>query len=183
MATCYRYNGTDCSSIPALRRAMPNVSLPASPSDESLVALGVVIYEVEPEKPDLEELKERKTYEIRLISEQKIRAMQGGYTLGEINTFEQQYDGAVEILANGITRNITTMSEDAQFVIGLAHGRSEFGGVEVTPEELSLKIVTNYNSAKEYTLKILSIQQGLETKARMATSREELQAITWPDSV
>lgn len=128
-------------------------------------------------------LRDRKAAEIRSISAAKVAAIQEGYTLGEVNTFEQQYSGAVEILANGVAEDITTMSKDAQFVIGLARGRSAVGGVEVTPEALSQKIVANYDAAKEYTVTILSLQQGLETKARMATSREELQAIKWPETV
>lgn len=128
-------------------------------------------------------LKERKAAEIRAISAAKVAAIQEGYTLGEINTFEQQYSGACEIIANGIADDITTMSKDAQFVIGLARGRSIVGGVEVTPEKLSQTIAANYVAAKEYTITILSLQQGLETKARMAASREELQGIKWPETV
>lgn len=133
--------------------------------------------------PSLEVLKTAKTAEIRAISAAKVAAIQAGYTLGEINTFEQQYAGACEIIAHGVADNITTMSKDAQFVIGLARGRSAVGGIEVTPEGLSQTIVTNYSAAKDYTITILSLQQGLETKARVAASREELKAIQWPESI
>lgn len=44
--TVYRYQGTDYTSINALRRAMPNVSLPSSLTNEQCYALGIVKLEL-----------------------------------------------------------------------------------------------------------------------------------------
>lgn len=182
MRKIYSYDGQEYSSLYELRKAMPTVSLPAVPQDADLVTLGVDIREVaeETEELTLEERKDITAHQIRMISERKIQAIQEGYTLGEINTFEQQYAGAVEILKTGVASDITKMSKDAQFVIGLARGRSKVGSVVITPEELSQKIVNNYSTAKEYTVTVLSIQQGLETRIRMVTSVEDLGTIQWP---
>lgn len=180
----YKYGEAEYSNLGALRKAMPNVSIPAAPSEADLVALGVAIYEVAEETKELtlDERKDIRAHQIRMTSERKIQAIQEGYTLGEINTFEQQYLGAVEILANGVDDDITTMSKDARFVVSLARGRSKVGGVEVPPEYLAEKIVANYTAAKDYTLKVLSIQQGLETRARLAKTAEDISAIEWPEN-
>lgn len=44
--TVYRYQGTDYTSINALRRAMPNVSLPSSLTNEQCNALGILKLEL-----------------------------------------------------------------------------------------------------------------------------------------
>lgn len=44
--TVYRYKGTDYTSINALRRAMPNVSLPSSLTNEQCNALGILKLEL-----------------------------------------------------------------------------------------------------------------------------------------
>lgn len=44
--TVYRYQGTDYTSINALRRAMPNVSLPSSLTNEQCYALGILKLEL-----------------------------------------------------------------------------------------------------------------------------------------
>lgn len=185
MKKVYYYEGQEYISLNELRRAMSCVSIPVSPQDTELTALGVTIYESaeKMEAKTLEQRKESKANEIRILAEQKVQAMQKGYTLGEISTFEQQYAGAAEILAKGVLKDILAMSENAQFVISLAQGRSNIGGVEITPETLAQKIADNYIVAKAWILKILSTQQGLEMRVRMAESEEVLETITWPDLV
>lgn len=185
MKKVYCYEEQEYISLYELRRAMPNVSLPVSPQDTDITALGVTIYEVaeKEEERTLEVRKESKANEIRILSEEKVQTMQKGYTLGEINTFEQQYAGATEILSDGVIEDISLMSKDAQFVVGLARGRSTVSGVEITPIELAQKIEANYIVAKEGMLQILSVQQGLEMRARMAETEEELESIKWPDAV
>lgn len=123
----------------------------------------------------LAELKVAKIAEILSISTTKAAAIEEGYSLGEVKTFEQQYQGAVDIFAG----NPDTTA--AQFVIALAAKRSAIGGVEISAATLAKKIVDNYTAAKEYTLKILSIQQGLEEMIRKGRSKEEIEAIKWPD--
>ena len=44
--TVYRYKGTDYTSINALRRAMPNVSLPNTLTDEQCSALNILKLEL-----------------------------------------------------------------------------------------------------------------------------------------
>lgn len=182
MKTVYNYNNQEYTSLYDLRRVMPNVSIPVSPSDNDLAALGIIVYEVVDETPEptLDECKALKAYEIRNASERAVLFLQEGYTLGEINTFEQQYQGAVEIIANGIAEDKAIMSKDAQFVIGLAAKRSVVGGVEITPLDLAQKITANYSAAKEFTLHVLGVQQGLETRVDNAETIEEVQNISWP---
>lgn len=178
----YKLNGQDYKSLHELRLALPNVSFPASPSPDALAALGVIVYEVADETPEptLNESKALKAREIRAASERAILIMREGYTLGEISTFEQQYQGAVEIIANGAPEDMTSISKEARFVVGLAAKRSVVGGVEITPLELAQKIVANYSAAKEYTLHVLGVQQGLETRVYNAETIEEIQNISWP---
>lgn len=127
----------------------------------------------EPPEPDIDELKAAKIAEILAISAVKMAKIEEGYSEGEVKTFEQQYAGAVDLLAGN------TDTAAAQFVAALAAKRSEVGGVEVTPEQLSERIIANYTAAKEYTAVILGVQQGLETRVYMAQTAEEVAAVVW----
>lgn len=123
--------------------------------------------------PKLEDLKAARVAEILALSAAKIFAIETGYSSGEVKTFEQQYQGAVDLL-DGNTGTVA-----AKFVIALAAKRSEVGGVEVTSSELAQRIIANYTAAKEYTVYILGIQQGLTTRVQLATTEEEVAAVVW----
>lgn len=125
--------------------------------------------------PTLEDLKAAKVAEILAISADKVTVVEAGYSLGEVKTFEQQYQGAVDLLAG----NADTVA--AQFVIALAAKRSEVGGVEVAADVLAQRIIANYTAAKEYTVYILGIQQGLATRVQLATTEEEVMVVVWPE--
>lgn len=126
-----------------------------------------------PPEPDIGELKAAKTAEILAISAAKMAFIEEGYSEGEVKTFEQQYTGAVDLLAG----NVYTVA--AQFVAALAAKRTEVGGVEVTPEQLAERIIANYLAAKEYTAAILGVQQGLETRVHLAQTVEDVARIVW----
>lgn len=126
-----------------------------------------------PPESSLDELKAAKIAEILAISAAKMAVIEEGYSDGEVKTFEQQYSGAVGLLA-GHTDTVA-----AQFVAALAAKRSEVGGVEVTPEQLAERIIANYLAAKEYTAAILGVQQGLETRVYLAQTVEEVAAVVW----
>lgn len=130
-----------------------------------------------PEAPTLDELKATRAADIRSIASIKALALEEGYSLGEVHSFEQQYQGARDVLAG----NNNTVA--AQFVISLAVKRSEVGGVEMAAEELAQMIINNYTVAKECIVLILGIQQGLETKIRNATTSEQVSSVTWPEDV
>ena len=117
--------------------------------------------------------KERKIHEIQQASNSAISAMTAGYTVGEVQSFEQQRRGAADILAGN------TGTEDAQYVIALAAARAVGGDSSITALELAGRIAANAAAAAQATIAILGLQQGLEVRARAATTPEELEAIVW----
>lgn len=122
-----------------------------------------------------ETLKGRKVTEVLALSADKMSSVETGYSLGEVKTFEQQYQGAVDLLGG----NTDTVA--AQFVMALAAKRSEVGGVEVTADALARRVIDNYTKAKEYTVYILGIQQGLMARIQLADTEEEVAAVMWPE--
>ena len=117
--------------------------------------------------------KERKIHEIQHASNSAIASMTAGYTVGEVQSFEQQRRGAADILAGN------TETEDAQYVIALASARAAAGDEGMTALELAGRIASNASAAAQATIAILGLQQGLEVRARAATTPEELEAIVW----
>jgi hypothetical protein len=99
--------------------------------------------------------------------------MTAGYTVGEVQSFEQQRRGAVDILAGN------TETEDAQYVAALAAARAAAGDSSITALELAGRIAANAAAAAQATIAILGLQQGLEVRARAATTPEELEGIVW----
>ena len=117
--------------------------------------------------------KERKIREIQQASNSSIGSMTAGYTVGEVQSFEQQRRGAVDILAGN------TETEDAQYVAALAVARAAAGDEGMTTLELAGRIAANAAAAAQATIAILGLQQGLEVRARAATTPEELEGIVW----
>ena len=121
----------------------------------------------------MEELRAEKIHEIQQASNSAISAMTAGYTVGEVQSFEQQRRGAADLLAGN------TETEDAQYVAALAAARAAAGDSSMTALELAGRITANAAAAAQATIAILGLQQGLEVRARAATTPEELEAITW----
>ena len=121
----------------------------------------------------VEELRAEKIHEIQQASNSAIASMTAGYTVGEVQSFEQQRRGAADILAGN------TETEDAQYVAALAAARAAAGDEGMTALELAGRIAANAAAAAQATIAILGLQQGLEVRARGATTPEELEGITW----
>ena len=121
----------------------------------------------------MEELRAEKIHEIQQASNSAIASMTAGYTVGEVQSFEQQRRGAADILAGN------TETEDAQYVAALAAARAAAGDEGMTALELSGRIAANAAAAAQATIAILGMQQGLEVRARAATTPEDLEGITW----
>ena len=66
----------------------------------------------------MEELRAEKISEIQQASNSAIASMAAGYTVGEVQSFEQQRRGAADLLAGN------TGTEDAQYVAALAAARA-----------------------------------------------------------
>ena len=121
----------------------------------------------------VEELRAEKISEIQQASNSAIAAMTAGYTVGEVQSFEQQRRGAADLLAGN------TETEDAQYVAALAAARAAAGDSSITALELAGRIAENAAAAAQATIAILGMQQGLEVRARAATTPEELEGIVW----
>ena len=121
----------------------------------------------------LEDAKRMKISEIQSASNEAIASITAGYTVGEVQSFEQQRRGAADILAGN------TGTEDAQYVAALATARAAAGDEGMTVLELAGRIAANAVAAAQATIAILGLQQGLEVRARVATTPEELEGITW----
>ncbi len=121
----------------------------------------------------MEELRAEKIHEIQQASNSAIASMTAGYTVGEVQSFEQQRRGAADLLAGN------TGTEDAQYVAALAAARAAAGDSSMTALELAGRIAANAAAAAQATIAILGLQQGLEVRARAATTPEELEAILW----
>ena len=123
----------------------------------------------------VEELRAEKIHEIQQASNSAIASMTAGYTVGEVQSFEQQRRGAADILAGN------TETEDAQYVAALAAARAAAGDEGMTALELAGRITANAMAAAQATIAILGLQQGLEVRARAATTPEELESIRWEE--
>ena len=121
----------------------------------------------------LEDAKRMKISEIQSASNEAIASITAGYTVGEVQSFEQQRRGAADILAGN------TGTEDAQYVAALATARAAAGDEGMTVLELAGRIAANAVAAAQATIAILGLQQGLAVRARVATTPEELEGITW----
>lgn len=124
--------------------------------------------------PILTECIETKCAEIRAHSDELINQLQIGYSAGEVNTFEQQYAGACDIIAGN------TATEKAQFVIALIAIR--IGTTPTAAENIVFaeRIQSNYLAAKAATIQIVGTQQNLELQVRACTTVDEVLAINWP---
>lgn len=122
---------------------------------------------------NMEKAKSAKISEIQQASNSAIAAMTAGYTVGEVQSFEQQRRGAADLLAGN------TETEDAQYVAALAAARAAAGDEGMTALELAGRIAANAAAATQATIAILGMQQGLEVRARSAETIADLEAIAW----
>lgn len=172
----YKYSDQTTNYLDGIRKWFPTRSLPANLTEGVLSYLGVVIEEVPDEvipEPTLEEIKERKCAEIRSLSDSFVAKIREGYTAGEVETFAQQYSGARFILGNGGNM------EDSLFVSGLLSNRLGHIPNQAELNTFALRIVSNYESARDAIVQIVGTQQRLELAARNASTKEEVEAIGW----
>lgn len=127
----------------------------------------------------LEEFRSQKIREIQQKSDSSIASITSGYTTGERESFAQQKQGASDILNS-------TPSSEATYVRDLAdgrvlHGDTTLGGLEGEARYAAFahQIMQNAETAELAALDVLCKQQGLEVRARLAETIEDLQAITW----
>lgn len=132
-----------------------------------------------PYVPTLDELKAEKTAYIQQQSNAAVNALKAGYTIGEIESFAQQKKGALDIKAG-------VESEEATYVKTLADIRVDNGdvilGALIGADRYTAfadKILANALAAEQATIAILGKQQGLEMQVRLASSKEQLDAIVW----
>lgn len=139
-------------------------------------------FPVEPYAPPVipfETLQTEKIAYIQNESNKAINALTTGYTVGERESFAQQKKGAEDILA-------ARSSVEATYVTLLADTRVANGDVILGAYEgaeryaaFAQRILANAQEAEQATLAIIGKQQGLEVRARLATTKEELDAIVW----
>lgn len=122
---------------------------------------------------ELEQARADKIDEIQRASNAMFQKMQGGYTQGEISSFERQKCGARDILAGKLE------TKDAVYVASLASVRQAGGDAKVDPTILAGKIMKNALAAEQAIVAMLGHQQGLEVRAREAKTLEELEEILW----
>lgn len=172
----YQHNA-DTLTEQELRQRFYNVSFPAVIKAEELPE-GVTVVEVEEPTPPLiplVELKNKRCAEIRAQSDRRIDLVRAGYSQGEINTFAQQYSGARYITQAGGT------AEDSLLVISLLSNR--LGRIPTQREitDFAGLIISNYEQAGDITVRIIGTQQRLEIAIRDASTREEVEAVGWPE--
>lgn len=127
-------------------------------------------------EPDIATLKYMKYLELKSIADKIINdAVKSDYAQGEIDTFQQQYEGAIDILNNIFD------TKSAIFVTDLANNRSKISGITITPYDLSCRIVNNYERARELTLNVLAKRQGLSDYlySNEVTTKEQIDNIKW----
>ena len=132
-----------------------------------------ILADEEPILSELEQARADKIDEIQRASNAMFQKMQGGYTQGEIFSFERQKSGARDILAGKVD------TEDAVYVASLAAFRQAGGDAKTDATVLAGKIMKNALAAEQAIVAILGHQQGLEVKAREAKTPEELEGIAW----
>ena len=124
-----------------------------------------------PPEPTLDDLKSSKSALIRAESDLRISMLEEGYTSGEVKTFEQQHSGAVDITQSNFTTDNALFVKDL-LTIRLSHTPSN--------EELitfAQRIISNYNTAKAYTINIIGTQQYLENCVRECQTSSEVEAV------
>jgi hypothetical protein len=169
----YKYSDQTTNYLDGIRKWFPTKSLPANITEDVLSYLGVVAEDVPDPVPTLDELKEAKCAEIRSLSDSYVAQIREGYTAGEVETFAQQYSGAKFILGNGGNM------EDSLFVSGLLSNRLGHIPNQAELNTFALRIVSNYESARDAIVQIVGTQQRLELAARNASTKEEVEAIGW----
>jgi hypothetical protein len=169
----YKYSEQTTNYLDGIRKWFPTKSLPANITEDVLSYLGVVAEDVPDPVPTLDELKEAKCAEIRSLSDSYVAQIREGYTAGEVETFAQQYSGAKFILGNGGNM------EDSLFVSGLLSNRLGHIPNQAELNTFALRIVSNYESARDAIVQIVGTQQRLELAARNASTKEEVEAIGW----
>lgn len=107
--------------------------------------------------------KEARCAQIRAKSNEIMAAIKTGYTDGEIESWDRQRQGAIDIL------NGDTTTENAVYVTALANTRIAAGDAEMTITAFAERIKANSDAATALGIATLGKQQGLEARVRSVT--------------
>ena len=126
-----------------------------------------------------ETLQAEKIAYIQTMSNDSINALTAGYTVGERESFAQQKKGAEDILSarSSVEATYVTLLADAR----VANGDVILGALEGAERysDFAQRILSNAQEAEQSTIAIIGKQQGLEVRARLATTPEQLENIVW----
>lgn len=129
----------------------------------------------DPEPPTLDEKKDALAGEVRSWANNKMSAVQSGYSEPEISSFEQQESGANDIIAGN------TDTTDAQAVISLLTVRLGLSDGETPTADqqtaFAQRILTNASTARTALIQIMGTQQRLELAIRAVTTEDEFTAV------
>ncbi len=156
----------------------PNDDAPATEYvREKMGTFPIAAYE--PPVVSIEDLRTEKIRSIQRESDKAVAAFTAGYTVGERESFAQQKKGASDILAS-------VESPEAAYVKNLADARVAFGDMVLGSlesvaryEAFAQRILLNALTAEQAIVSIIGKQQGLEVRARLATTPEQLENIVW----
>jgi hypothetical protein len=128
-----------------------------------------------------ETLQTEKIAYIQTMSNNAINALTAGYTVGERESFAQQKKGAEDIILDTYVDTVEASYVRLLADIRVANGDTILGALEAEDRyrAFAQRILANAQEAEQATLAIIGKQQGLEVRARLATTKEELDAIVW----
>jgi len=115
----------------------------------------------------LEQLTQNKIQEIRTEGANRLEQIANPYVLGERLTWAIQLEEAAKYLSDN--------TANTPFIDQLAIYRN------ITKADLVTKIMENANAFRAASGMILGIQQKLLDQIDLITTKEELDAITWPE--
>ena len=126
-------------------------------------------------------LRAEKIAYIQTMSNNAISALTAGYTLGEKESFAQQKKGAEDIILDTYVDTVEASYVRQLADIRVANGDTVIGALEAEDRyrAFAQRILANAQEAEQATLAIIGKQQGLEVRARLATTPEQLENIVW----
>jgi hypothetical protein len=128
-----------------------------------------------------ETLQAEKIAYIQTMSNNAISTLTAGYTIGEKESFAQQKKGAEDIILDTYVDTVEASYVRQLADIRVANGDSILGALEGAERYAAFaqRILANAQEAEQATLAIIGKQQGLEVRARLATTPEQLENIVW----
>lgn len=128
-----------------------------------------------------ETLQTEKIAYIQTMSNSAINAITAGYTIGERESFAQQKKGAEDIILDTYVDTVEAAYVRQLADIRVSNGDTILGALEAEDRyrAFAQRILSNAHEAEQATLAIIGKQQGLEVRARLATTPEQLENIVW----